>query len=594
MAPAWTLGPTDFATCVRAAAPRGGVIFGLIALVLMLARPLNAQTTWNGSSSGVWNTAGNWSSGVPSSTTAAVFGTSSNYNISFSANATALGLTFNSGVASGYTFANNGYTLTIYGSGITNNNNLTATFNGPVATGATQTWSAASGGLAFSNVTLANTLTLSGTANISVTGTLTNSGGSRTITNNNSGTVTFNNINLSNNATSRTLTLGGTGNTTVTGVISNASSAASNLTKSGTGTLTLSGANTYTGTTTVSAGNLRFGANNVLSDSTAVTVSSGATLNLANYSDTIGSLAGAGAVALGSGNLTAGSNNTSTTFSGVISGTGSLTKSGTGTLTLSGANTYTGATNVNTGSLRLGASNILANTTAVTVASGATLNLNNYSDTVGSLAGAGIVTLGSGTLTVGADNTNTTFSGVISGTGGITKTGTGTLILSGANTYTGSTTVNAGTLAFGAGMNLSSGTLVLNGGTLNLGGFNSTFGSLSVTANSILDFGTGGSSVLNILNSLTVSSGVTLTIKNWTDTVDYFYSLTNPGTTNLGRIVFSPVYSGTDTKWQAYDNEITPVPEPSTYGALLMSAMLALAGCRRLHPRRSSSQVRSA
>ena len=77
-------------------------------------------------------------------------------------------------------------------------------------------------------------------------------------------------------------------------------------------------------------------------------------------------------------------------------------------------------------------------------------------------------------------------------------------------------------------MNLSAGTLVLSGGTLNLGGFTSTFGSLTVTANSILDFGTSGSSILN-LTSLMVNSGVTLTIANWTDAVDYFYSLTNPG-----------------------------------------------------------------
>jgi len=85
----------------------------------------------------------------------------------------------------------------------------------------------------------------------------------------------------------------------------------------------------------------------------------------------------------------------------------------------------------------------------VTVNGGATLDLNNFNETIGSLAGAGKVTLGSGTLTAGANNTSTDFSGVISGSGGLNKTGTGALTLSGANTYTGTTTVNEGVLRAG-------------------------------------------------------------------------------------------------------------------------------------------------
>ena len=133
-------------------------------------------------------------------------------------------------------------------------------------------------------------------------------------------------------------------------------------------------------------------------------------------------------------------------------------------------------------------------------------------------------------------------------------------------------------------MNLSAGSLVLSGGTLNLGGFTSTFSSLSVTGNSILDFGTSGSSILN-LSSLTVNSGVTLTIANWTDAVDYFYSLNNPGAGNLGRIVFTG-FTGPDTKWLSYDNQITPVPEPATYGAVLM--LLGLSAAAWLRRRRQN------
>jgi autotransporter-associated beta strand protein len=248
------------------------------------------------------------------------------------------------------------------------------------------------------------------------------------------------------------------------------------------------------------------------------------------------------------------------TISSAISGT-NLNKTGAGILTLSGANTYTGATNINAGTLRLGANNVIPNASAVTVQSGATLNLNNYSDTVASLAGSGIITLGSGTLTAG-DSTNTTFSGSFTSgdTGTFAKTGTGTL-------------------TFGSGMNLSAGTLQLGGGTLNLGGFTSTFNALSVTAASVLDFGASGSSILRILNSVTVSSGVILTIQNWTDSVDYFYSLVSPSVASLGRINFAvPPVSG--ARWQSFDNQIVPVPEPAAYGAAFMLLGLSLGAWR--------------
>ena len=82
------------------------------------------------------------------------------------------------------------------------------------------------------------------------------------------------------------------------------------------------------------------------------------------------------------------------TYSGVISGTGSLTQAGTGTTILTGANTYTGATNVNAGTLQAGANTTFAQNSAFTIAAGATLALNNFNETIGSLAGAGTVTNG--------------------------------------------------------------------------------------------------------------------------------------------------------------------------------------------------------
>ena len=139
-------------------------------------------------------------------------------------------------------------------------------------------------------------------------------------------------------------------------------------------------------------------------------------------------------------------NGNNATLSGAISGPGGLSKIGAGTLTLSGQSTYTGATGVNAGTLQAGAVNAFSPFSAFTVASGATLNLASFNQTVGSLAGAGGVALGAATLTTGNDNTSTLFSGTISGTGGLTKIGSGMLLLTGVNNYAGPTNINAGIL----------------------------------------------------------------------------------------------------------------------------------------------------
>ncbi|MFK5283406.1 autotransporter-associated beta strand repeat-containing protein, partial [Lacticaseibacillus paracasei] len=74
------------------------------------------------------------------------------------------------------------------------------------------------------------------------------------------------------------------------------------------------------------------------------------------------------------------------------------------------------------------------------------MNLSGYSQTVGSIAGNGYIALGAGHLTVGGTHTSSRYTGVISGTGGLVKTGTGTLLMTAAQTYTGTTTVSVGTL----------------------------------------------------------------------------------------------------------------------------------------------------
>ncbi|MCL2760229.1 MAG: autotransporter outer membrane beta-barrel domain-containing protein [Desulfuromonadales bacterium] len=146
------------------------------------------------------------------------------------------------------------------------------------------------------------------------------------------------------------------------------------LIKNGAGTLILAAVNSYDGTTTVNAGTLQTGTTDAIADSSAVTVATGAILDLNNNDQIINDLSGGGNVTLGTATLT--ENNTtatdSTTFDGIISGTGALTKTGAGTLTLTGANSYTGATTVSAGSLYVNGDQVAA-TGATTVASGATL-----------------------------------------------------------------------------------------------------------------------------------------------------------------------------------------------------------------------------
>jgi len=125
-------------------------------------------------------------------------------------------------------------------------------------------------------------------------------------------------------------------------------------------------------------------------------------------------------------------------FDNKISGTGGFTKVGAGTLTLGGANTYTGTTSV----LTVNGGSAIVDTGAVVLGDAA---VGAYV-TAGDLTIGGDVALAANTLLTVNNPTSTTFSGVISGTGGLTKVGTGTLTLSGINTYSGSTSFDAGTL----------------------------------------------------------------------------------------------------------------------------------------------------
>jgi fibronectin-binding autotransporter adhesin len=227
----------------------------------------------------------------------------------------------------------------------------------------------------------------------------------------------------------------------------------------GSGTLRLTGNNTYSGATTVSSGTLQAGSATAISANSAFNVMGLSVLDLNGFDVSIGSLAGvAGAtVSLGAHTLTAGGNNASTTYAGLITGTGGLTKVGSGTLTLSGTSTYTGPTNINAGVLVGAALNSLSSLSAFVIANAASLDISSADQTIGSLAGAGGATVNLGThiLTTGGNNTSTTYAGLITGSGGLTKVGLGTLTLSGTSIYSGATNINAGVLAGGAPNSLS-------------------------------------------------------------------------------------------------------------------------------------------
>jgi len=218
--------------------------------------------------------------------------------------------------------------------------------------------------------------------------------------------------------------------------------------KSGTGSLTLSGDNTYAGGTQIDAGTIILQGAGELG-SGAVALGSGATLDLtqANGDRAIGGLSGSGSIALGAYRLDVNASQSST-FSGSISGTGSLGKGGNGLLALAGSNSYTGGTVVAEGTLALTGAGTLSSAGRVTVNAGATFDIAHASGAraIGSLDGSGTVSLGANGLTIGGDNTDTDFGGAIAGSGMLTKTGNGTLSLFGNSQHTGTTVISQGTV----------------------------------------------------------------------------------------------------------------------------------------------------
>ncbi|MBF9233063.1 autotransporter outer membrane beta-barrel domain-containing protein [Microvirga alba] len=215
-------------------------------------------------------------------------------------------------------------------------------------------------------------------------------------------------------STARAINLGANGgsfeivdaNHTLT--VSQGISGSGRLTKTGLGTLALSGANNYSGGTTISAGTL-------VGDSTSLK----------------GPIVNNGALVF--------KQSIDGTFADNISGSGSLTKAGTGTLTLTGINTYTGGTNVNRGTLVIAGPGALAS--GPVTFNGGVLRFS-YTGALDRPIDVG----GSG-FTADTNGNNQTMQAPLSGGGTFTKTGSGLLNLTGTSTLSGQTTVEAGRLA---------------------------------------------------------------------------------------------------------------------------------------------------
>ncbi|EJN12846.1 autotransporter-associated beta strand repeat containing protein [Bradyrhizobium sp. YR681] len=421
-------------------------------------------------------------------------------------------------------------------------NNIVLNFNDTSSASGSTITNAATGFVAFTASSTAGTSTISNSGSLSFVNSAT--AGSATITTENFATTTFTGTSTGGTARfitnaggtfdisgltstgmtsgsiegagdyvlgAKTLTTGSLNSSTqVDGVISGAGGG---LTKVGTGTLTLTGTNTYTGPTTISAGTLALSGFGSIANSSVVTVDGTFDISASSFPfNAITTLAGgsSGVVNMGSNGLFI--SNGSTEFAGVIQGTGGFEVGG-GTQTLSGVNTYTNVTQIDAGAtLALKGSGSIASSLYVAFSgAGATLDISQTTSGASvtqlfSFGTNGVVALGSKTLTVTVGNS---FGGVIQdggiggGTAGnLTIASGATQQLYGTNTYTGTTTIAAG-------------------GELDLinsaGSDGSISASSSVVANGIFDITalSTGTSIKSLAGSGNVNLGAnTLTITN--------------------------------------------------------------------------------
>lgn len=376
---------------------------------------------------------------------------------------------------------------------------------------------------AISNAISLTAVTVQGSHSLTFNGKVTGvTGGSRVITNNiaSGSTLTLTDIDINNDTTAgRTLTIAGTGDTLITGTIANGNATRANgLAITSTGTTTLSGTSTYTGATTLTSAGSTLTVTGALGN-TAVTLGNAtATLNLPG----VNALNGTASLSVtnGTANLPAANSYTgATSLSGGNVNLGNKSAFGGSVLTLN-ATTLSATAN-------LSGANAIANAYSTTSSGAITTftgtnnlelsgtNSSNVSHTFTNNISGGTLTL-SGTQNLSTSSSNTTFTingsgntvvngAITNGTGTATGSalvysGNGTLTLGAANTYGGSTSVgvangnSVGTLRLSGAGTLGTGPVIVSSGTLDFNG-------LTRTLSSTLTMGggaTGSSSAINI------------------------------------------------------------------------------------------------
>jgi autotransporter-associated beta strand protein len=410
-----------------------------------------------------------------------VLGAEANFTI---ANNSSSDLTFNREVQS--VTNNTTFTITVAGSGSGNTifYNIVTQSNGRETAMTINT--SGSGIVKFvgNNTYLGATTINAGTLQLGDGGTAGALAAGSAITNN--GTLVFNRSNTVTQGTNFASVIAGTGN----------------LTQAGSGTLILSGNNTYTGTTTVSAGTLSLGGN-----------------------QSLGAIAGSGSISLSSYNLSAASAS-STTFSGVMSGTGAFTKSGIGTLTLSGNNTYSGTTTISAGTLAVGAGG-----------------------TSGSTGSGNITITGPGLLAFNRSDT-VAVAGAISGNGTLLQQGAGTLQLGGTNSNTGEINATAGTILFDGANALSGSVSQLSATNATLSLADGTARTITLTSSDLaLDNGAFVFDIGATSDRITLSSGAATMLGTNTVNLNFLSFINAPGSWTL-----LSAASGLDGSWSLNDS----------------------------------------
>lgn len=352
------------------------------------------------------------------------------------------------------------------------------------------------------------------------TATFTNTGS--TAVDNNNGVVSIGTIQFSNAAQAYTFTIGNPFIVNATGIINNDTVNSQNFVVTSGNNLVFQNSSTASGGAgAVTITNDVGGNVNFIQDSTAGTASlvnsgfvtfedsaSAGTAQITNNATGqidffTNASAGTATINNGTGGVLNFHNSTTAATSSIIND-GTVNFDGSATAGSATITTNNGATTNFSGSATGGSARFITNAGGTVDISG----LTSGGMTSGSIEGAGNYVLGANTLTTGSLNTSTQVDGIISGTGGLTKVGTGTLTLAGTNAYTGATTISAGTLAISGFGSISSSSVVTVDATFDISASSVPFNAITTLAGSSSGVVNLGANSLVITNGSTEFSGV--------------------------------------------------------------------------------------